>query len=110
MNYDELLRTTKNTKKLANPSVDLRHEKAETYSCRAAAEGRRRYLDRLRLMQRPRLQKTKCSAAAVELERQRGCERRKKDKTMRWLSDPIYKERGDRQAQKTRRPKRLLSS
>ena len=85
MNYDELRRTTKNTKELANPSADLRYKKAETYSCRSVVESRRRCLDRLRLMQRPRLKKTKCSVTAVELERHRGCERRKKEKNVRWL-------------------------
>ena len=67
----------KNTEKLANPSADLRYEKAETYSCRSAAEGRRCYLDRLRLMQRPGLMKTRCSTVTVELERQKDCERKK---------------------------------
>ena len=65
---DELRQNMKNTEELANPSADLRYEKAETYSCRSAAEDRRRSLDRLRLMQRPRLRKTRCSAAAAELE------------------------------------------
>ena len=69
----------KNTRELANPSADLRYEKAETYSCRSAVEGHRRYLDRLRLMQRLRLMKTRCSTAAVELERQKGCERNKEE-------------------------------
>ena len=75
---DKLRWTTKNTEKLANPNADLRYGKAETYSCRSTAEGRLRSLDRLRLMQRPRLRKTRCAAAAAaELERQKGCERKK---------------------------------
>jgi hypothetical protein len=74
MNYDELRRTQE---KLANPNANLRYGKTETYSCRSTAEGRRRSLDRFRLMQRPRLRKTRCSAAAAELERQKGCESKK---------------------------------
>jgi hypothetical protein len=73
-NYDELRRTQE---KLANPNADLRYGKSETYSCRSTAEGCRRSLDRFRLMQRPRLRKMRCSAAAAELERQKGCERKK---------------------------------
>ena len=67
MNYGELRRTQRNRQTL---NADLRYGKEETYSCRSTAEDRRRSLDRLRLMQRPRLRKTRCSAAAAELERQ----------------------------------------
>ena len=62
--------TTKNTEEIANPNADLRWGKVKTYGCRSTTEGRRRSLDRLRLMQRPRLRKTRCSAAAAERERQ----------------------------------------
>ena len=61
MNYEEQGGTQ-------NPNADLMFEKKRTYSCRFTAESRRRSLDWLRLMQRPRLRKTRGAAtAAAEL-------------------------------------------
>ena len=71
----------KNIEELENPNADLRCGKAKAYSCRSTAEGRCRFLDRLRLMQRPRSRKTRYSAAAAaELEQQRSSERKKTTK------------------------------
>ena len=64
-------------------------------------------------MQRPRLRKTRCSAAAAELERQKGCERKKTLETGRMRKDwvmAIYKGKTDKWARKTRRLKIWLSS
>ena len=59
-----------NSEELANPNVDLRCGKAETYGRRSTVEGRRRSLEKLRLMQRPGSRKAKCAAAAAKLEQQ----------------------------------------
>ena len=83
---DEQRRTQK---ELANPNADLRYGKARTYERRSTAEGRRRSLDKFRVMQRPKL-RTEVSAAAAELERHRGCERRKMKKE-EGPAMPIYK-------------------
>ena len=60
MNYEEQGGTQ-------NPNADLMFDKKKNYDCRFTAESRRRFLDQLRLMQRPRLRKTRGTAAAVEL-------------------------------------------
>ena len=60
MNYEEQGGTR-------NPNADLMFEKKRTYSCRFTAESRRLSLDQLRLMQRPRLRKTRGATAAAEL-------------------------------------------
>ena len=70
----------KNTEKARNPNADQRSRKVSTYSHRSSAEGRRRSLDRFKLMQRPRSRKTRCSVTAAELERLQGCERKKMKK------------------------------
>ena len=57
----------KNTEKARNPNADLTFEKKKTYGCRFTAESRRRSLDQLRLIQRPRLRKTRGALAAAEL-------------------------------------------
>ena len=56
-------------------------------------EGRRRSLDRFRLMQQPRSTKTRCSATAAELEQRWSCERkkRKREKNEKDRGVPIYK-------------------
>ena len=73
--HDEQRRTQK---ELANPNADLRYGKARTYERRSTMEDRRRTLNKLRVMQQPRLRTTVSAAAATELELQRGGERRKK--------------------------------
>ena len=55
-------------------------EKVIAYGCGVAAEDRRRSLDRIRVMQRPSLRTMMSAAAAVELERQEGCERKEMKK------------------------------
>ena len=63
VNVDELKNST---------NADLRKEIKRTHRCGRAAEGRRRFLVRIRVMQRPESMKTRGStAAAAELEQRR---------------------------------------
>ena len=64
-------------KELANPSMDLRCRKGETYSGRSVAEGRHHSLDRFRLMQRPKSTKTKVRCGGGRARATVGGERKK---------------------------------
>ena len=66
-------------------------------------------LDSFRLMQRPELRKLTSSAAAVlrcaDASRRERLKMRRRRGKMKRLTDPIYKERSNSRARKSRRPK-----
>ena len=80
---EELRRTAKNYEEHAENlealNADLRNKRTRTYGYGPSKEDRRRSLNQVWLMQRPR-SATRCSATAAGLELQWSCERKKMKK------------------------------